>query len=672
MDKFEEIKNRLSVTQVIEFYTNARADSHGKILCPFHKDKNPSLSIKESEKMWKCFACDIGGDIVSFVARLKSLQNKEALELMCQDFRIDLSKPAPLKIHKAKPLPPPKPKMDIPKYCAECHKNATLTDYFTRRGLTEATVKRFTLGYDAELKAAVLPYNTQLNYFQRRYIEYRRFEKPETEQYGDEPLWNPNALQLRTRKPVFVVESPICAMSIMQVGGQAVSFCGSNYNKLFKALEKPPRGALILCLDNDEAGVKKLDKIRAWLDAKKILYLVKNIADECNDPNELLVAKPTKFARNVEQAEQDGWLLKRDKYDSEDFSDILDKKIEPRTWLVEGLISTGLTLLAAPPKIGKSFMMLQLMQCVLEGTDFLGMKCHRHEVEYMALEDDERRIIERGRLQRKGKAKPSRGAHISLKAPTMDRNALLDVIAEKLERFPKIKLFIIDTLQKVRRTKTVTTKADYQVDYDEIGYLKEFADDNKISIIVIHHTRKMVDEVDPFNNILGNTALQGAVDSMLVINNRKTEQIIMHCKGRDIENNALVIDLDDNKKGGTFMWKLVGTPEQQAELARLHQYENNPIVVTIKKLLEMHPSGWGGSSTDLINQIYDITGRVVVANAGQVGKELSLLSSSLYRDGIVHQKGRNSSKREHFFTYKANMAKNMPPVHQQSLIDNDS
>jgi hypothetical protein len=47
-------------------------------LCPFHKDKHPSLSIDLERGLWHCFTCDMGGDVIRFIETRDRLSFKEA------------------------------------------------------------------------------------------------------------------------------------------------------------------------------------------------------------------------------------------------------------------------------------------------------------------------------------------------------------------------------------------------------------------------------------------------------------------------------------------------------------------------------------------------------------------------------------------------------------------
>ena len=66
-DAIEEIKNRLSIVDVIGDYVKlTRKGSSYVGLCPFHNDHNPSFSVSESRKMYKCFVCEKAGAYILF------------------------------------------------------------------------------------------------------------------------------------------------------------------------------------------------------------------------------------------------------------------------------------------------------------------------------------------------------------------------------------------------------------------------------------------------------------------------------------------------------------------------------------------------------------------------------------------------------------------------------
>ena len=85
MNTKEEIRRAISLTEVISGYTPVRRN---KALCPFHPDKNPSLSISENKGLWHCFVCGFGGDIFTFVMKAEGMLFSEAVKIMAHRYGI--------------------------------------------------------------------------------------------------------------------------------------------------------------------------------------------------------------------------------------------------------------------------------------------------------------------------------------------------------------------------------------------------------------------------------------------------------------------------------------------------------------------------------------------------------------------------------------------------------
>src|SRR5688572_3234767 len=58
--------------------------------CPFHEERTPSFSVNPVEKLYHCFGCGTGGDVISFVRETESLDFVGAVEWLAQRFRVDL------------------------------------------------------------------------------------------------------------------------------------------------------------------------------------------------------------------------------------------------------------------------------------------------------------------------------------------------------------------------------------------------------------------------------------------------------------------------------------------------------------------------------------------------------------------------------------------------------
>ena len=259
-DIFEKVKDQVKIADAVEAF-GIKLNSRDKGLCPFHREKTPSFSIDRKNNIFTCFGCGETGDVITFASKIKEVEPLEAAKLLAEMFHIDVDDCSK--------------RTSIKDYLKACIRDADKTDYFQKRGLTKETVKKYCLGYDVKRNAIVLPYSSELRYYQTRSISDKKFYKPTNEEAGAEPLFNRKALWGTSKEPVFIVESPLCALSIMQCGGVSVSLCGvGGANKLVKeAKAKKPNAPLVLCLDNDEPGQKATETLEKELQTAKIPYI---------------------------------------------------------------------------------------------------------------------------------------------------------------------------------------------------------------------------------------------------------------------------------------------------------------------------------------------------------------------------------------------------------------
>lgn len=87
-----EIYAILSPKEIYEKYVDAVVGTTSKILCPFHKDTQPSMSFYLTDELkYKCFACGVQGNSINFVKDLFGLNYPAALRKITQDFRLTSS-----------------------------------------------------------------------------------------------------------------------------------------------------------------------------------------------------------------------------------------------------------------------------------------------------------------------------------------------------------------------------------------------------------------------------------------------------------------------------------------------------------------------------------------------------------------------------------------------------
>ncbi len=330
--------------------------------------------------------------------------------------------------------------------------------------------------------------------------------------------------------------------------------------------------------------------------------------------------------------------------------DLLKADLPPVRFLIDGLLPEGTSLLTAASKIGKSWMVLDEGLCIAAGIPFMGHATHQCGVLYLALEDSYNRLQDRMRKILNGKPAPPLFG-FTVKAPRLD-SGLLDTLEDYLQQHPDTKLFIIDTLQKIRG-QALPREAAYAQDYREMGVVKEFMDKHGLSAQFIHHNRKMKDDGDPFNMISGTNGIMGAADTVWTItkDKRDSEEATLHVTGRDVEQSDTVIRFDKD----SWTWKRIGAADWLAEQRARLAYDSSPIVKTIKKLLEQSPAHrWDGTATELLNAGRFIARTYLAASAKSLGREIGNLEKPLFDyDGIVHVgSGNGSGGKRHIFYYQ--------------------
>jgi DNA primase len=92
MSDTQTIKDNLDIVDFINEYVQLKpAGSNHKGLCPFHNEKSPSFMVSRERQSWRCFGCNKGGDIFSFVQEIEGMEFVEALKLLADKAGITLT-----------------------------------------------------------------------------------------------------------------------------------------------------------------------------------------------------------------------------------------------------------------------------------------------------------------------------------------------------------------------------------------------------------------------------------------------------------------------------------------------------------------------------------------------------------------------------------------------------
>jgi DNA primase len=80
-DDIRTLRERADIAAVVGDYTSLkRAGGRLKGLCPFHEERTPSFTVDPAHNLYHCFGCDEGGDVISFLQKVESLNFPEAGE----------------------------------------------------------------------------------------------------------------------------------------------------------------------------------------------------------------------------------------------------------------------------------------------------------------------------------------------------------------------------------------------------------------------------------------------------------------------------------------------------------------------------------------------------------------------------------------------------------------
>jgi len=92
-DSVERVKEASDIVQVIGAYTDLRrSGTRYTGLCPFHDERTPSFSVDPTEKLYHCFGCGVGGDVIKFVEEKEGLGFPEAVEALAERFGVELER----------------------------------------------------------------------------------------------------------------------------------------------------------------------------------------------------------------------------------------------------------------------------------------------------------------------------------------------------------------------------------------------------------------------------------------------------------------------------------------------------------------------------------------------------------------------------------------------------
>ncbi|NPA06016.1 MAG: DNA primase [Chloroflexi bacterium] len=146
----DEIKRRLDIVDVIGEYVELKPSGKNYIgFCPFHPNtRTPAFVVFPETQTWHCFGCGAGGDVFTFIQKKENLSFREALQLLARRAGVTLAPVAPESTEHATLRAVLEAAVAFYRHHLRAASGRHAYTYLTqRRGLTEATLEAFGLGY---------------------------------------------------------------------------------------------------------------------------------------------------------------------------------------------------------------------------------------------------------------------------------------------------------------------------------------------------------------------------------------------------------------------------------------------------------------------------------------------------------------------------------------------
>jgi len=260
-------------------------------------------------------------------------------------------------------------------------------------------------------------------------------------------------------------------------------------------------------------------------------------------------------------------------------ADLQKQTFKEMTWVVPNMIPTGNIMLAARPKMRKTWLALQLGIAIAAGRPFMGYETNKGDVLALLLEDNERRLQNRIKtLQQWDMFPPDLsgfrywtggiGENGKLTNPEEEETLLenfprgpagVDALEQYLEKFPNTSTIIIDTFAHFR-DNSGNNRDVYQRDYDSMVPITRLAARKNVLIIPVHHEKKGLANStsgDFMEDVNGSSGITGGVDGVMSIKGRRgvqdeNESRKLYISGRDIPHDY---ELDISFDAATGGWK---------------------------------------------------------------------------------------------------------------------
>lgn len=334
----EDIRQRADIVETIASYIPVvKKGNNYMAVCPFHADKNPSLTISKSKQIFKCFACNHSGNVFGFVADYEHVTFVEAVKKVATFINYDDASLHEKVIENKnyKLLNALNDTCEFYHLLTKSNGGVAAKDYFQKRNIDETMQDYFKLGFspsDSTLTLKMLASKGHdvmtldkagittrdkgeiIDRFNNRVIfpifdingscigfSGRIIDNSSDSKYVNSPtneifnkssvLYNINNARIEAKGAgyCYIVEGFMDVFALYKVGiKSSVAIMGTAFTKYHAKILRKLGVELRLMLDGDAAGRKAIEAMMNILDSEKIAYKVVDYKDNLLDPDETL------------------------------------------------------------------------------------------------------------------------------------------------------------------------------------------------------------------------------------------------------------------------------------------------------------------------------------------------------------------------------------------------
>lgn len=409
-ESIENLSQRLNIVDIIENYIEVKKQGSSFVcICPFHADKNPSMHINPTKGFYHCFACKAGGDAFKFVMDYEKLSFADAVEKVASlsNFTLSYTKE---KQENKKELKSILPSLNAYFKDNLKHHKEVLT-YLYQRALNDKDIAKFELGFAGASEDSIRLLQNQKISLEDA-MSVGALKKDENNEFYASFIWritfpiydhkdllvgfggrtlNPNVPakyvnspqnilfdksrifyafniakeNIAKKKEIIVCEGYMDAIAFHKAGfNNAVAVLGTALTEHHLPLIRRYDAKVILCFDNDEAGLKAATRSAFLLSTNKIDGKVA-ILQGGKDPAELVAKnESTKLHNILDEGIELGEFYIRRLISTHSIISALDKQkaletIQKFTFNLEPLVANSYTSLVSNLlKVDEKFIVL--------------------------------------------------------------------------------------------------------------------------------------------------------------------------------------------------------------------------------------------------------------------------------------------------------------------------